>query len=768
MTPDPADEILALLAARRLRKLRRAERRRQNARIGLTLAMAGAIVAGLIGVVGIGAATAVTVGCDLSTLQPVGVGENSFVYAADGSLLGSIPSERNRQPVALDRMTPWLPAATVAIEDRRFFAHGGLDYQGIVRALWRDISAGRVVEGGSTITQQLVRNLYTGQEQTLGRKLREACLAIKLSGKWSKHRILETYLNTVYYGNHAYGVEAAAETYFSRHAENLNLAQAALIAGLPQAPSVYDPFHNPAGAVARRNEVLGALLAQGRITAAQYRFATHSDALSLKPGRVYTRIKQPYFFSYVIDELVRHYGANTVRQGGLRVTTTIIPRDQWAATRAIKKTLNEPHDPAAAVVTVEPGTGAIRAMAAVVPGDTANQFNLAAQSARQAGSTFKPFVLATAIEEGMNPDTTTYQSMPYECVTSPWCAGDYAVGKPWIVQTYDHTYAGAISVTRATLASDNTVYAQLTLDANPQKVWLMAQRLGVHLTQPPVASIGLGPLSVSPLDMATAYATFASGGIYAQPMAITKVVLPTGETDTTAGWGVPHTHRAIAEAVAWKVNDVLHQNAEYGTGAGSGDGIHVNAGKTGTTEDHADGWFVGYTRDLATAVWMGYPAGEIPMYSVHGRAVAGATFAVPIWHLMMLAAEHNLPARPFLTPPHPPKYTTWKKGSWGYPWNEQGTPDAVTLRVPKPESIFTAAPKAATPTAPTTTAQATPLPTPTTTATVTTTEATVTVPPVATTVPTTTAAQPEPTPDPTATTAPVVPPPPPATTTTAG
>ncbi len=676
--------------------------------------MAAAMVVGTAVLLGAGAKTAVAVGCDLSALQPVGVGENSFVYAVDGSLLGSIPSERNRQPVSLDTMASWLPDATIAIEDKRFYAHGGLDYQGIARALLRDVSAGRVVEGGSTITQQLVRNLYIGREQTLGRKLREACLALKLSGKWSKHRILETYLNTVYYGNHAYGVEAAAETYFSRHVANLTLPQAALIAGLPQAPSLYDPFHNPAGAVARRNDVLAALLAQGRISAAQFRFATHSNDLALKPGRVYTRIRQPYFFSYVIDELVRHYGANTVRQGGLRVTTTINPRDQWAATRAIKRTLDQPGDPAAAIVSVEPGTGAIRAMAAVIPGDTVNQFNLAAQSARQAGSTFKPFVLATAIEQGMNPDTTTYQSMPFECVSGPWCAGDYAIGKPWIVQTYDHSCAGSMSVTRATIASDNTVYAQLTLDVGPRNVWLMAQRLGVHLSQPPVASIGLGPLSVSPLDMAVAYATFASGGIYARPMAITKVVLPSGETDTSADWGTPHTHRAIEETVAAKVSEVLHQNAVYGTGAGSDDGIHENAGKTGTTEDHADGWFVGYTRDLATAVWMGYPSGEIPMYSVHGRAVAGATFAVPMWHMMMSVAERGLPARPLLRSAKPPHYIEWKPGNWGYAWQAEGTPDAITLKVPKPKAIYVPSIPTATvatftppPLAPTTTVAAT-------------------------------------------------------------
>ena len=230
--------------------------------------------------------------------------------------------------------------------------------------------------------------------------------------------------------------------------------------------------------------------------------------------------------------------------------------------------------------------------------------------------------------------------------------------------TYGHTYAGTISVTQATLLSDNTVYAQLTLDVGPANVWRLARRLGVHLTQRPVASIGLGSLSVSPLDMAAAYATFASGGIYARPTAIREVVLPGGKVDTA--WGKPATQRVLSEGVAWKVNQVLTANALYGTGAGSGDGVHPAAGKTGTTSDHADAWYVGYTRDLSTAVWMGYRNGEIPMLDVHGQAVAGATFSVPIWHLFMAAAEKRFPARPFITPATLPEFTPFVHHDYGY------------------------------------------------------------------------------------------------------
>ncbi|MBV8079679.1 MAG: transglycosylase domain-containing protein [Actinobacteria bacterium] len=660
------DDLREFLIETRRRRRWRVERLRRRRRAGATLGLVAVVIAGLAAAATVGTGAALSAGCSLSSLKPVQIGENSFLYAADGSLLGSIPAERNREPIALAQMGRWLPMATVAVEDRRFYSHGGVDYVGIARALWRDVSAGKVVQGGSTIAQQLVRNLYVGQERTLQRKLKEACLAIKLSERWSKQKILEDYLNTVYYGDHAYGAEAAAQTFFSKDAGELDLRQAALIAGLPQAPSVYDPLHDPRAALARRDEVLQTMLADGAITRAQYRWAISSRDLHLVPGSIYTRIREPYFFSYVISQLENVYGANTVRDGGLRVYTTIEPRLQLAAVDAIKTTLNEKNDPAAAIVSVVPGTGAIRAMAAVIPGNTHNQFNLAAQSAREAGSTFKAFVLATAIEQGMDPDTTYYTSAPFVCTTGPWCAGDAEAGKPWQVSTYDHTYAGTISVTQATLRSDNTVYAQLTLDAGPDNVWKMAKRLGVHLTQKPVASIGLGPLAVSPLDMAAAYATFASGGVYATPTAIAKVVLADGTVDRSSGWGVPQTKRVLSQGVAWKVNDVLHQNALYGTGYGSSDGVHPNAGKTGTTEDHADAWFVGYTRDLSSAVWMGYPGGEIPMLDVHGLAVAGATFPVPIWHLYMAAAEKGLPPRDFLTPKNPPSFRAFTHHYYGY------------------------------------------------------------------------------------------------------
>jgi len=523
---------------------RRRQRRRSKARRRRRLAIVAFMVVALAAVlaaVGFGGAASISQDCNLGDLRAVSNGSNSFIYAANGSLLGSIPAEKNRQPVTLAQTSRWMPKATIAIEDRRFRSHGGVDFQGIGRALVNDVRAGSAREGGSTITQQLVRNLYIRHnERTLRRKLVEACLAVKLSRNWSKNKILTEYMNTVYYGNHAYGVEAAARTYFSRPAAKLTLLQSALLAGLPQAPSDYDPFDYPDRALDRRNDVLEALYKNGDITYGNYREALRSKKLKLKPGQIYTKIREPYFFGYVRDELVKKYGAETVRSGGLKVYTTIDRRLQRAANAAIKNTLYYDSDPASAIVAIDPRNGAIRTMTAVTPGRTGNQFNLAAQARRQAGSTFKTYVLAQAISEGVNPDTTTYLSAPLHYQPDPY-------SEAWDVSTYSHSYLGTTSITSATLASDNTVYARLTLDLGAEKVAQMARKLGVKSSLKTkegayVPSLGLGSIGVSPLDMASAYATIAAGGIYSEPMAIRKVVLDKsvgGKEDVDAGWASP-------------------------------------------------------------------------------------------------------------------------------------------------------------------------------------------------------------------------------------
>ena len=636
---------------RRRRRDRRRRDRSQSRRFVLV-----SVVAVVLGVMALLVAAAFTgaqafrESCSLASLRPVSIGQNSFVYAANGSILGAIPAEKNRQPVALDQMSPLLADATVAIEDRRFYSHDGIDYEGIVRAAVENLQSGEIVQGGSTLTQQLVRNLYIGNEVSWERKTKEACLALKLEEeglpklwgavptdlppdelkRWRKDKILETYLNQVYFGSHAYGAEAAAQTYFSKHAGELGLAQAALIAGLPQAPSIYDPFRRPDEAVRRRNEVLAAMLDSGYIDQAQYAKAVAAP-LKLKAGQLYTKIREPFFFSYVRELLIAKYGASTVRGGGLRVYTTINPNFQKFAERAIEETLNQSGDPASAIVSINPKNGAIRAMTAVAPGRKNLQFNLAAQGRRQSGSSFKTFVLVEAIRQGINPSTTTYLSAPFHWQPDP-------NSEPWDVATYSHSYSGPMPISSATLSSDNTVYARLTLDVGPENVVRTARQMGIKTKLQPVASIGLGSNSVSVLEMASAYATLAAGGVYAEPMAIRRVVLPDGRVDKGAGWGVAKKKRVLSDGVAYEVTKILQQNVDAGTGTGANYGDPYVAGKTGTTDNYADAWFAGYTPRASTVVWVGYPNAQIEMSSVHGIQVAGGTFPATIWQRFMSRA----------------------------------------------------------------------------------------------------------------------------------
>jgi penicillin-binding protein 1A len=677
----------------RRRKRRRARARRRR-RLGIAVFVL-LVVAAVLGSVGFSSAREIQRDCDLTDLRPASIGANSFIYAADGSLLGSIPAEKNRQPVSLAQTSPWMAKTTVAIEDRRFYQHGGIDFQGIARAAVNDIKAGRTVEGGSTITQQLVRNLYIeNHDRTLRRKIVEACLAVQLSRKHDRDWILSTYMNTVYYGNHAYGVEAAAQTYFSRHAEKLSLLQSALLAGLPQAPSVYDPFKNPQSALKRRNAVLKALYENGDISYANYQEAIRVRDLKLRPGKIYSRIREPYFFSYVRDELIRKYGAETVRSGGLKVYTTIDRRMQRAANRAVTEQLYYDDDPASAVVAIDPRSGAIKTMTAVTPGRTGNQFNLAAQARRQAGSTFKTFVLTQAVSEGINPDTTSY-------VSAPLYYQPYPNLEPWEVSTYSHSYLGSTSITHATLASDNTVFARLTLDLGAEKVAAMANRLGVASSLKTkegayVPSVGLGSIGVSPLDMASAYATIAAGGIYSKPMAIQKVVfapLADGTVEEDRTWGKPKRRRVIADWVAAEVTRILEMNIESGTGVGANIG-RTAGGKTGTTENHADAWFCGITPTLSTTVWVGYPQAEIPMTSVHGISVAGGTFPATIWRLFMEEAIGSTPERDFPEAQSEPIWHSFSPGHYG------GPPPPPTYYYNNPPPPTTTAPTQPPPAAP--------------------------------------------------------------------
>jgi penicillin-binding protein 1A len=679
------------------RRRRRARRRARSARRKrfAVLAIVLLVLAVGISAATVGGAAAIGSNCDLSSLRPVSIGQNSFVYAADNSLLGTIPAERNRQPVTLKEMSPWLVKATISIEDRRFYEHGGVDFEGIARALIKDLQAGEIVEGGSTITQQLVRNLYpVSNERTVERKIKEACLAIKLNRQWSKDRILAGYLNQVFYGSHAYGVEAASQTYFSKRARNLTLVEAATLAGLPQAPSQYDPIKAPERAKARRNDVLRAMYANGAITRQELEQAL-ATPLRTRPGRLYSRIREPYFFSYMLEQLNKEYGARTVRSGGLRVYTTVDRRMQIAARKAITQVLPYKTDPAAALVAINPANGFIKAMIAVTPGKKGNKFNLASQGTRQPGSTFKTFVLAAAIAEGISP-STSYLSAPFKY--DPAGDGDCDAEPPtaWCPETYDRSYTGVTSIHSATLRSDNSVYARLTLDVGPEKVAEMARKLGIRSRLPIVPSLGLGSGEVSPLEMSSAYATLAAGGVYSEPTAIRKVVLANGQPDVDAGWGKPKRKRVIPAWVAWEVTKILEDNITGGTGYPNAYIGRPAAGKTGTTENHADAWFCGYLPNLQATVWMGYPRAQIPMDNVHGIRVAGGTFPAQIWGIFMRSITDGKPVAEFVEPNESPVWTyhrlqyaldgSYSSESYSPSYSEpEETPTTTEEEAPPPE-----------------------------------------------------------------------------------
>ena len=503
----------------------RRRRRRKGLPGGLlALAVVGCTLGvGALGLVGY--VLAVAAGTpDISEVQPKTVGETSSVFAADGSRLGFVQSDIIRTPVDSKKIPDVMRDAVIAIEDERFFEHEGVDYGAIGRAAIENISSGETVQGGSTITQQLARALYIDDpEDTYARKIEEARLAQQIEEERSKEWILRQYLNSVPFGtvngSTALGVEAASEVYFSKHASELELHEAALLAGLPQAPSEYNPFREAQAALTRRDEVLDRMAELGFIRPGKAEDAKKEE-LDLSPSDMYTERREPYVFDYVSDELIERYGVETLRKGGLEIHTTIDPDLQEAGRSAIAANV---FGPSGALVAVDPSNGDIKAMASSGEYDDRN-FNLAAQGHRQPGSAFKTMVLTAAVREGIDPDSTTYESKPLSLSNE---YGSYEVS------TYDETYGGPMTVTEATVKSDNTVYAQLILDVGPEDVAETAKLLGIETKLDGLPAEGLGGLTigVSPLEMARAYATLASGGIRHEAQAIEKVVFPNGDEE---------------------------------------------------------------------------------------------------------------------------------------------------------------------------------------------------------------------------------------------
>jgi penicillin-binding protein 1A len=627
--------------SRRERERRRRQRRGSPVKRGLLVTaavLASTIAIGVVGVVGWVVDVADSAP-DISQLKPRNPGQISEVFAADGTRLGYIHSDILRSVVTGNQIPPLLGRATVAIEDRRFWSHGGVDPQGIIRAAFKDLlDGGSALQGGSTLTMQLVRNIYLPYQladtRSLKRKIVEAKLADELESKRTKAWILNQYLNDVDYGTvggqTSIGVGAASQMFFDKPVSQLDLAQVALLAGLPQAPSEYNPFLAPKLARARRQEVLAAMVQSHYITAAQAA-AANASPLQVKPNATYGTVVEPYVFDYVKQALIRRFGQATVDKGGLKVYTTIDLRKQEQARQAILANEGQPGDPAAALVSIDPIDGHILAMATSSSyGQT--KFDYATQSHRQTGSAFKVFVLMALIhDEDGDPNQTYYNS--HELLPG-WLPGYPS----YHVQTAEHSYQGNISVTKATTLSDNTVYAQLDADVGPDEVRSTAYAMGItsHLDGLPAEGIGGLRIGVSPMEMADAYATLASGGVHIAPTAITKVVFPDGRV---VNLGDPRHKRVFAYGQAYAATQVLKTVIQSGTGTAASYGCQT-AGKTGTTSNYTDAWFVGYTPQMATSVWVGYPNSTESMNDVNGLGPGfGGTLAAPIWRDYMQQAS---------------------------------------------------------------------------------------------------------------------------------
>jgi penicillin-binding protein 1A len=541
---------------------------------------------------------------------------NIAILADDGTLLAN-RGDSGGPAVRLVDLPPYLPAAFVAIEDRRFYSHFGIDPLGVFRALARDVTGGGAVEGGSTLTQQLAKNLFLTQERTLSRKIQEAILALWLERRYSKDQILELYLNRVYFGAGAYGVEAASQKYFGKSARFDSLSEAALLAGLMKSPSKLAPTRNPTGAAGRATKVITAMAEQGRITEAQAKMALANPA-EIRHDKSAGSIN--YAADYVMDALDDTVGAI---DEDIVVTTTIDPRMQADAERALAGELAAKgakygvHE--GALVALDP-MGAIRAM---IGGRSyaESQFNRAVAAKRQPGSAFKPFVYLAALEEGLTPDTVRED-------------GPISV-KGWRPENYSREYFGPVTLTKALSLSLNTVAVRLGLEVGPKTVAAVAHRLGITSELDANATISLGTSAVTPLEMASAYAAFANGGVGVQPHVIMKVRIADGKLvygRRNASFG-----RVIEPQYVSMMNNMMQETLLTGTARKAELPGWQAAGKTGTSQDFRDAWFVGYTSRLVAAVWLGNDD-DSPT-----KKVSGGNLPVDVWSRFMKEALDGVP-----------------------------------------------------------------------------------------------------------------------------
>ena len=566
----------------------------------------------------------------------------STVFAIDGTPIGVFKGAETQVEISKEHIPDTIRRAVVAAEDHRFFKHRGVDWRAIGRALQEDVKAGGFVQGGSTITQQLIRNLYTGSERTVVRKAREALLSVQAERVLSKEDILARYLNTVYLGESTFGVEAASQSYFRKAAKDVSLSEAALLAGVIPAPSVFSPRANPELAEQKRQLVLD-LLARYRMAAPEEVAAARADRPVIHPPpRIETQ--HPFFMDYLRTYLlnVKGYTAQQIYGGSLRIETTFDPRLQAAAEASVRR-LDKPRDPEAALVAVEPQTGFVRALVGGRNWD-ASQVNLAlgrlgGGSGRQAGSSFKPFVLAAAFEKGMRPEKR---------YSAPSCARPRGFDKP--VCNYGGAGYGSVDLRTGMHKSINTVFAKLIADVGVKPTAELAKRVGlegIDLDAKLYGVLALGTQETSALEMASAYGVFANHGVRVEPTPVLRILDVEG--NTVEDNRQPGGSRVLSEAVADNVTSVLQGVVSKGTGKRADIGRPA-AGKTGTSENWENAWFVGYTPTLSTAVWMGHPGANITMANVQGVPhVVGGSLPAMIWHDFMAEAVKDVEPLPFTT-----------------------------------------------------------------------------------------------------------------------
>ncbi len=590
------------------------------------------------------------------------VAEPTIVYAADGTEIAQYYLQ-NRRSITLDEISDYVKKGTVDVEDERFYQHNGVDPQGILRAIVSQLS-GRS-EGASTITQQLVRNTVLSSEQfdqTLKRKVREAYIAIQMEKTYSKDQILNMYLNTIYYGEGAYGIEAASVTYFNKHASELTLAEAATLVGIPNSPSYYDPFVNPDACVERRNKVLGNMLAQGDITQEEYDAATQEE-LILNPGSLQdeTSGSYPYFTDYVKSLLQNDFDNDTILKGGLRVYTTLDPAKQEAAEEAVDDLVSMSGNDqlSAALVSIDNTNGHIVAMVGGTnygydESQGQSSINLAT-SQRQAGSSFKPFMLMAAMIDGMSPTVILNCNSPMQ-ITSTWTP-----------HNYENAQYGYVTLARATELSSNTGYAQVVMAVGVDKLIQTAHLMGIDSDLQSVPSLVLGSSGVTPLEMCEAYTVFATNGVHRDAIAITKIEDRNGnivyehedDPQQVIDEGVAQDAREVLEGVvdAGYTTNYVHRYFTANQPVG---------GKTGTSDKADNLWFCGFTPQLTTTVWVGNRDNNRAAY-YRGALATTPTTAQPIWTNYMNAALSGVAREEF---PVSTETATYKSNS---SWTFVGT-----------------------------------------------------------------------------------------------